>query len=187
MVQHADAIDVVEAAEIERAQLEQRSPHEAHPHSRRATHGSRRGVRSGGGVGAAGVGGATAAVLPRRGQQAARSEPRPAEVEVHGILPMYAVRAWRVHGVCMACAWRTYGGRMACARCAHGVRMVCAWCAYGAYTCLASATEEAERSRWTTSDRLKPHAGWRACSAAISEASCTWPSARVQRWGWDRV
>ena len=53
--------------------------------------------------------------------------------------------------------------------------------------CLASATEVAERSRWTTSDRLKPHAGWRACSAAISEASCTWPSARVQGWGWDRV
>ena len=48
------------------------------------------------------------------------------------------------------------------------------------YACLASATEDAERSRWTTMERLKPHAGWRACSAAISDASCTWPWVRVR-------
>ena len=36
---------------------------------------------------------------------------------MHGILPMYAVRA------CMACASRALAVRTVCAWCAHGVRM----------------------------------------------------------------
>eukprot|EP00964_Phaeocystis_antarctica_P060816 scaffold36291_cov39-Phaeocystis_antarctica.AAC.1 len=82
VVRHADAIDVVEAAELERAQIEQRSPHEAHTHARVGGGGGGvSGGEVGGGVDGGGVGGGTVAVPPWCGQQAARREPRPGKTE----------------------------------------------------------------------------------------------------------
>ena len=41
------------------------------------------------------------------------------------LLPVFQVRVWRVHGVCMACVC------MACAWRGHGVCMAWAWCGHG--------------------------------------------------------